>query len=363
LGSGDLRLPAESTYSHPLIFPFFWLPGGEALTFWKHPYGENYQLVRWTPDQPLVTVLETPAEPLMSRGRYLTNSLAYQENQDFLTLDRGKPVVQDRIAIYTGPHQVTLVRPDGTGAEVLIPDSHEVLRLGWASDGRAIGGVWTAQEAGGRHVYLSWSGPTRNSVLELESDISAVNYLEWAPEDVDLVLTVERPSGETVIMVDPVTGTRTTLLDEMEDAFVPTFYDQDGFFTLLWQSKTGQSGYDGYHQDGSRDFRVNLPFRTYDRIFFSPDHQWAAPKGWVQNSGEHLALVRTDGSAPRVLLSGLGGLGHPVWSPDSRMVAFTHWTKETGLKLDIVSIDGETLWSTPYPYSEKSTVLTWQKCP
>ncbi len=353
-----------ASYDGSWTLPFFWLPGGEALAFWKHPPCCGYQLVRWSPDGLLTLVLETTVPPLFARGRFLTRREDYQAGQGFLALEQGtRPVMQDRIAVYTRPQRVELVYPDGTGAEVLIADAQAVNRLSWASDGRAIAGVWTTQAAGGTRVYLSWSGPERAATLELESDISFVHYLEWAPQDVALVLIVERPSGEAVIMVDPVTGTRTTLLDELEDAYAPTFYDQDGFFTLLWQDKAGQGGYDGYRQDGSRDFRVLFPARPFDRIFFSPDRQWAASKGYVRGHGDYLALVRTDGSAPQVVLSELAGVGHPLWSPDSRMVAYTTWTASTGLLLNILSVEGDLLWQAPYPYPENSTILTWQPCP
>jgi Tol biopolymer transport system component len=381
-GGGNLYLPpASDDYKQLWSLPFFWQPDGAALYFWRYDTESGYNLVRWTPDQPVEVVLKSTGAPILALGRLLPDPWIYGDGTSFLALQPAlyqepKIALHDRIAVkehQTYHQQIKLLRPDGSAPTVLVADAHDVRKLVWSNDGLAFGVVWAIQDQARQRVFASWDVMGQTVEVELENDISLVHSLEFAPENAALVLIVERPGGESVMMFDALTGKRTTLLEQIEDVAWPTFYSPDGFYTLRWISRAGESGYDAYKRDGSRLFRIaDPPFHVWSRIFFSPDRQWAAIKTGDQ-SGEALALAKLDGSPARILVSGLQGLGNPSWSPDSKMINFTYQFYNADSMLEIINIEGEKLWSTPYHYprpnpdwpqtSPRDVVLTWQKCP
>jgi Tol biopolymer transport system component len=347
--------------------PIFWSPDGQALFYWIQDANLGYVLYRWTPqsspDDAAIRVFEASSRLLFGHGQYLPqNPLAYAESGTFLALDGTmKPLMEDRIAMLSGSGEIEFMHPDGSESEVWIQGLSTLYDLRWSSDDRAVGAIWSSDNGVERHVYLTWINSAGDFQIELEEDILAVNYFDWGPENKVLVVHVQRSSGETVMLVDAIAGTRTTLLRDVQGTSSPSFYSPDGFYTLLWSSSAGQNGYDGYNADGTRAFRVNLLLSTYERLFFSPDKQWVVTKGW--QSGEYLALVRTDGSPAQSVLSGLNGLGNPIWSPDGEMFAFTHSVAGSGTVLNLASIEGETLWSAPFTYPLNEVTLTWEQCP
>jgi hypothetical protein len=100
-------------------------------------------------------------------------------------------------------------------------------------------------------------------------------------------------------------------------------------------------------------------------LFFSPDRQVAAVKVRLPDQ-EKLALARTDGSPPVIARAGLSGLGDPLWSPDSRLVAFTQSGQRGPVTWQIVGADGQDVWSLPPARPGAEYVwgnLAWAECP
>jgi len=144
----------------------------------------------------------------------------------------------------------------------------------------------------------------------------------------------------------------TTLADDLT---LPPFYAPDGSRIAL---------YDGISVDlfnlaeVSRSLWVGNVDRL-ENIIWSPDGSTAALKV-ARDEGESLLLVFMDGRLTITLRSGLSGLGDPLWSPDSSMLAFTQSIGSTPVELEVVAIDGRSIWTfSPFPLE---WMLLWFPC-
>jgi hypothetical protein len=133
------------------------------------------------------------------------------------------------------------------------------------------------------------------------------------------------------------------------------------FFTADAQSATVYDGHSIEWIDADNTNRLTLieEIASLENIVWSPNGEIAAIKH-ATNEGESLTLAFVDGRAPIVLRTGLSGLGDPLWSPDSRMLAFTQAVNNSPVALSIVSIDGTELWNfAPVPLE---WALDWFAC-
>jgi len=135
---------------------------------------------------------------------------------------------------------------------------------------------------------------------------------------------------------------------------------------FMWQTPEGAFGRDTYQPDGTR-LSHTLMVGDMERPlkeFWSPDGQTVALKigqlGYRGLYDEMLVLAYPDGRKPVLVRSGLAGLGDPLWSPDSRQLAFTQWTPNRSLTLEVVSSAGEQqYWTWNY---QLSASLEWSAC-
>ncbi|MFN8376770.1 MAG: hypothetical protein U0694_28345 [Anaerolineae bacterium] len=168
----------------------------------------------------------------------------------------------------------------------------------------------------------------------------------------DGLLFVRQPQPHRFTLILWNQNALTTLADDLT---LPPFYAPDGSHIAL---------YDGNSVDlfnpaeASRSLWVENIGRL-ETVIWSPDGNAAALKV-ARDEGESLLLAFVGGRSTITLRDGLSGLGDPLWSPDSSMLAFTQSVSSLPVELEVAAIDGSSIWTfSSFPLA---WTLHWYPC-
>jgi Tol biopolymer transport system component len=231
----------------------------------------------------------------------------------------------------------------------------------WSPDGQYVAAVWAKGRDGGRQVYLSWMGADGTAKHTLDDAFWDVRDLHWLNDGRSLAYIAKRREGYSLELADLESGEIRVLLDGLDEVREMSY--EDGGLWLAWR-KGAQAALSGYNDSGDSIYTLAwegpLPTSKRLAVFFSPDQQYAAIKtGDFYH--EMLYIARTDGSWGRTVRADLYGLGDPLWSPDSKILAFTQATNWGEMSLEVVTTDGSDLWRAD-SYPEAYGGLVWQRC-
>ncbi|MBZ0284528.1 MAG: hypothetical protein K8L97_27565 [Anaerolineae bacterium] len=262
-------------------------------------------------------------------------------------------------------YRIDLIKSDGSNPLTFIEGATDAGDPVWSPDGKWVAVVWASGTGANREVTLTWMRPDGTERRDLQADFTDVRDLRWVGDSLAYIVW-RKDEGNTVEIIDLVSAERRSL-SETYDTLPHLDYDASAnALSFMWQTPEGAFGRDIYNPDGTRLSHTLMvgdmerPFKE----FWSPDGQTVALKvgqlGYRGLYDEMLVLAYPDGRKPVLVRSGLAGLGDPLWSPDSRQLAFTQWTPNRSLTLEIVSPAGERVyWTWNY---QLSTSLEWSTC-
>ena len=345
---------AYETFSIPRIFDAGgWLQAGSLLwaadshsLLWHEQYWEQTQ----TPDYDYqLKRYDLPSRSVQTMAIAMPRPPVYAPD--------GK-----RIALTMRSDQgvsIELVNDDASSA--FIQEADDAGDPSWSPDGRYIVAVWARGREGGRRVYLSWMRADGTARRTLDDGFWDVRDLAWLNDNRSLAYIAKRREGYSLELLDLETGETRTLLDGLDEVRELTY--ADGLLRLAWR-KGIQAALSAYDDNGEPAYTLAwedaLQVSEQIALFFSPDQQYAAIKTG-EYYHERLYLARTYGSSGRMVRSELYGLGDPLWSPDSKMLAFTQAPGWSEMSLEVVTADGDDLWrADSYPDAYRG--LAWQRC-
>lgn len=292
---------------------------------------EHYQFIKHFPEQGLTMVI---ADNLLKPAFYasIINQIGLYRRDD-------------------AGYRIDLIKSDGSGELNLIEGASDAGDPIWSAKGDWVAVVWARGIDADRQVTLTWMRPDGTARQDLQADFTDVRDVRWVGDSLVYIAWREE-EGNSVEMVDLNSAERRIIVEGYDTLPHLNFDDSTDTLSFLWQTTEGTFGQDIYQPDGTLISHVVMfgdmerPFKT----FWSPDGSTAALKvgqlGYRGFYDEMLVLAYPDGRKPVLVRSGLSGLGDPLWSPDGRQVAFTQWTPNRSLSLEIVSPEGRRLYST-----------------
>jgi Tol biopolymer transport system component len=257
---------------------------------------------------------------------------------------------EKRMALYqrSGDEQgrwarVDLMDVDGRSASPLVARAADAGDPSWSPDGAWIAIVWAMGQQQQRVVRLTWARSDNFQRRDLDDGFWGIENVRWLVDGQSLAFIAERREGFSVEVANLETGALRRLGDGMARVVGLEHNRDTGQITFWWRRADGSSGVDGYSLDGTRLYRLEAAGSIDSpRMFWSPDGRVAALK-LGPRSDETLQLASRDNALSQAIRSGLLGLGDPLWSPDSSMVAFTQavrGVKNGQVTLEIVRADG-----------------------
>ncbi len=318
------QLPSDRTWYNEWFYSYRWQ--GTTLLFWEELATENYRLNLWNGGETAQTLLIAPRPPFFPLDQPHSNRMAIYYTTD------------DRYAI-------DLMNIDGTNRVPFIAQADDAGNPDWSPDGTRLAATWAVEKDDERRVKLSWIDVDGKNYHELDQGYTDIRDLNWSPNTDELAFTSSLGDGYRVEMVDLNTAERTVLVE-----------DSRQLYTTYWCGSEGLEDCQGL-------FSLRADAVQVSRPTLSPDGHYAVFKTRRAYYGcqEELYLAQADGSEPRRLRSRLCGLGNPVWSPDSQLIAFTQ-NKGKQVTMDVVTLSGDTVMSAPFTFPLWGTVTEWQAC-
>ncbi|MBN2306135.1 MAG: hypothetical protein JXQ72_16750 [Anaerolineae bacterium] len=354
-----VSLDQEPIEYHPTGYatgPVAWSTDSQSVLFWQ-VQDNDYQLRQWTIRDDTARLLNTADDsPSSGPPTLLTSPDAQYIGTGF---SLRQPVAHQHIVLFDDSTLI-LSNQDGSDTLVLAEQVQSIKAQEWSADNGHLAVVWSAQDQPA--MLITW---TDTEIVQTIS-LSAINFfqMEWSADGSHLVVEYEesREGLQIMLLIDAQTGQYRQLGEGFESVIWPGFHHPNAYFAFHWRGSAGGFGYDGYSADGYRLFRVTytnpVPW-TIDEVFFSPNGEWAALKTFSPKTD--LYIAPTDGSPGATVRADMPGLGDPVWSPDSRLIAFTEWDGKQQT-VSIIDSEGATRWKTPFPYEVRDVILTWEPC-
>ena len=256
------------------------------------------------------------------------------------------------LALYSdrgGTTTINLLDTAGAISGLLVANADDAGNPHWSPDGSRVAAVWATGADEDRRVVLTWANANGNDKKTLADDFEDVRHLAWLDGGSTLVYVARREGISSVEMVDTQTGTIQVLLGDLEA--VKGLVSDNDRVTFWWRALDGAAGRDTYDAVGERIMRLSWAGLLDDapQLFPGPDGEAVAVKtGRVDDDpwayAETLTLAYRDGRPARIVASGLSGLGHPSWSPDGRLLAFTQSVNRGPVILTIVDAAGDEVW-------------------
>jgi Tol biopolymer transport system component len=270
-------------------------------------------------------------------------------------------------AVYLGqerPFNIEILTRDETRLP-FIQNASDAGDPDWSPDGEWVASVWAAGEKTERQVFLSWMHPDGGGRKDIDADFRDVRDLRWLNDGDSLAYVAWRGDEASIEIADTATGEHRTLVDGFSDVQDINYDRQNKRLTFWWQMDDGKSGKAAYALDGTRIYHITYPpgFGAEAKEFWSPDGTMVALKSDLNTSqidDEQLVLAYIDDRSPLVLRQNLTGLGDPLWSPDSRLLAFTQAREQNPPTLEVVDTAGNDIWDfAPYPIGRP---IAWVEC-
>lgn len=297
-----------------------------------------------------------------------TGGLADQPHLSTPTPDG--PLVEGRLAVIGGDihhRDVDLMNLDGSARIHLVSDADDAGQPVWSPDNQMVAVTWTAE---GQRTQLTWATALGARKRTLALDSGDIRSLSWSPDDRTLLLVEAHGETLSAEMIIARSGMRRPLLDGLRAIDAPSYGAGLGIYSIIpWKTSDGRVGYDGFDRHGRRLFHevTAEDISSMSGLFVSPDRSKAAVK--IRSfRGESLVLTHADGSPPVTLAAGLAGLGDPLWSPDSKLLAFTQSARLGIISWNVVDADGRGQWAL-LPDAQNgyfdmvSWDLGWARCP
>lgn len=264
-----------------------------------------------------------------------------------------------------------VMNADGTDRQTVFEGESDFGDPDWSPDGQWVAFTWAQSNGFIRIVNLSWMKADGSGKQTL-SDFGDVKELRWLPNNTLAFVGMPKDSGYFEPYIAELStatlrgaGTQLWLRDVWQVDVEPT----QQLYRIWWQQWNGTLGMTGIDAAGKvrQHFRLGEPLENREalRVEFAPDGATAAVKLGYQRRNEMLQLAKADGSWSPVVVSDLKGLGDPVWSPDSKLVAFTFAPNMMGahspLKLGVYTADGQHVRTVEGKSSWYGN-LAWTRC-
>jgi Tol biopolymer transport system component len=363
--------PARFGWYRHRDIPVAWADN-ENLLFWDQPFYVQYRLLSWSPVREMSTLRLSSRPPFVPHETDLPNRLPYGYGDEMrLMIGRRIAWYHDQETLYN----IEVTDLDGSNPVRLVEGADDAGDPDWSPGGHQVLVVWDADPGPGRAVKIAWMNADGTGRGEFSSTHDDIQKVRWSPDETAIFFVgvdEDRPTY-SLEMLHLITGEHTVLVEEAEAFAEPRFDYEGAYLSLRWRDATGQQFAEGFMYGGKHLYRFPILGLMWNaHVFLSPNGQFAAikEKPLYGNTlgvgeGEFLSIVRADGAAPPLILrSGLHGLGDPLWSPDSRLVAFT-WQQTWGppVMMEIFNTAGESVWQSVFGYPPIGTLTEWVTCP
>lgn len=233
----------------------------------------------------------------------------------------------------------------------------------WSPTGEYLAVTWATDDDISREVYLTWMYADGTGIQVLDADYTDIRDLAWARDGQTLVYTASYGDNDVIEAVNLITG-ETRFIAEYASIRDLRYHAPDDSLAFIWDDGIyeGIARYsiNGDLLDERRNTMVDNPDGTLS--FWSPDYSVSAIKSRDNDTYlESLSLLSADGTVDVLLRDNLTGLGHPLWSPDGVLMAFTQSTDARSTSLQVVTADGQQVWSMPN-YFPVYSPLEWIAC-
>jgi len=332
----------------PSAFPWVSWADSQSIMVWRQPIVGKFELDHW----PLAG---TALEPMMITTR-----------RPFFPPQVVAASVAPRLAIYIPgeTNRIDLIDPDGSGAIPFVTGADDAGDPDWSPTGQTVAAVWDTAAGDARRIRLAWSDPQGRDSRYIDTPYVDIRNLFWSPDGKALTfIGVGADNRFAVELLDMATGQHQVLIDALANVIYPRYFDQGTFYTLRWRAVSGVEGFSGFDRAGAQAFRfvVSGDVARASELFFSPDRAMAAVK--VRLPGlEEFHILPADGGVGTIARKNLSGLGDPIWSPDSHLIAFSQSINYQIATLQIIDREGHDVWQQDGYGLYWAGPLVWQPC-
>ena len=250
-------------------------------------------------------------------------------------------------------HRIALMDQDGHNHEFLTGGESLVLTPRYAPNGQEIS-YFTYQEkiVNGRRVPIAGCVYRLNLLTqrhELLARFQGMTYApRYSPSGNLLVFSLSRGGSSSIYTLDLLTK-RVTRLTKGRCIDTSPCYSPDGKYIVFNSDRGGTQQIYIMDADGSNVRRLSFGKGRYATPVWSPRGDWIAFTKFGKD-GFFIGVIRPDGSGERMLASGNLVEG-PTWSPNGRVIMFSHQDYANREKIFSVDITGYNKHEIATPYN------------
>ena len=239
-------------------------------------------------------------------------------------------------------HRIVIMDQDGFGAKYLTNGNTLVFTPRFAPNGREISFFAIMEKiVNGRHVPISGCVYRLNLITNRTELIARIDGMTYAPRyspDGNFLIFSRSKSGSSSIYVLDLITRKMRRLTKGNCIDTSPCYSPDGKQIVFNSDRGGSQQLYIMNSDGTNVRRLSFGRYRYATPVWSPRGDWIAFTRFGRG-GFFIGVIRPDGSGERMLASG-NLVESPTWSPNGRVIMFSHQDYRNRERIFSVDITG-----------------------